>query len=730
MFNLLVSGTADAWEGDDLKMPVDRFNSYSGKLAAKIDVDDPESLSQLDGIPSLVMYELGVLGRYGAVARYGRLRNVARYGQVVTFEFEPDPDIPFLPREKLVDFAAHLDMNRFEQNHRHWAIKDGPIPPALLKHGYKTLAPRSADTLADEYLLSIKRGQPDMAQEAKQELDALPLTTEVRAARERMRLDTGDEGAAVQTATEAPLPPASRPEPAAPDLLPVRARVIVIIVGLETYRTDAAHQIEPVPFARADAEAFKASIETVFEAYRPEVTVLLDEHATDATLRNELKAKIWSLGEEDLFIFYYAGHGFHDASGNRLTVWDTTVLNVDGTTLSVTADLLGPLQASPCQRVIAFVDACASKFKPLGRRVITPLDTAEFGAFLKSAAYCGVFLSCRPGEQSFPDSDLGHGVWTYYLLRALNGQAEAALGPDRYLTNTSLQDYLRQEVPRHTTAHPRIRAVQTPEAVITATNSFAIRQVPAPEATLPAAAPAPAPAGVTAAPAEPKLEIYSGTSTQFFADRFAQAFPGVRGVRWFTEESDIQRRMMRLLKDPITFENTSPVWWWADGNIHIDHFRYLGGRSYLMDVTELEITRIAAITGHAYWGHFVYVEVAGMSATGANRTSPEAIAAAVDRHGYADEEYGLVDGTIPVSRPEFDDGAAEINGELQDIIGRAELRVRYLTPYNFLIAPNGSPINNNRFDQELVRLLRQVLRDASTFDQLVEAVRKLPRRDR
>jgi hypothetical protein len=207
MFNLLVSGTAGAWESDDLKMPVDRFNSYSGKLAAKIDVDDPATLSQLDGIPSLVMYELGVLGRYSAVARYGRLRNVARYGQVVTFEFEPDPDIPFLPREKIVDFAAHLDMNRFEQNHRHWAIKDGPIPPALLKYGYKTLAPRSADTLADEYLLSIKRGQPDIAHEAKQELDALPLTPEVRAARERIGLDTGGERAAIPTAAGTPLPP-------------------------------------------------------------------------------------------------------------------------------------------------------------------------------------------------------------------------------------------------------------------------------------------------------------------------------------------------------------------------------------------------------------------------------------------------------------------------------------------------------------------------------------------
>ena len=72
-----------------------------------------------------------------------------------------------------------------------------------------------------------------------------------------------------------------------------------------------------------------------------------------------------------------------------------------------------------------------------------------------------------------------HGVWTYFLLKALKGDAEEALGPERYLTDTALRDYLRSEVSRYVTREMQVRGNQTPQAIIDATNTFAIRQVPA-----------------------------------------------------------------------------------------------------------------------------------------------------------------------------------------------------------------------------------------------------------
>jgi len=142
MFNLLVSGVAGAWEGAHLDMDLDRFNTYSGKSREIIDPDDPASLRQLDATVALVLDELGVEGPNAKVVRHGRLRNVARYGQVVSCQIELDPERPYLPREKIVDFQRHLDMHRLEQGRTHWAIKDGDFPPALLEAA--TLEP-SAD---------------------------------------------------------------------------------------------------------------------------------------------------------------------------------------------------------------------------------------------------------------------------------------------------------------------------------------------------------------------------------------------------------------------------------------------------------------------------------------------------------------------------------------------------------------------------------------------------------
>ncbi len=43
--------------------------------------------------------------------------------------------------------------------------------------------------------------------------------------------------------------------------------------------------------------------------------------------------------------------------------------------------------------------------------------------------------------------------------------------------------------------------------------------------------------------------------------------------------------------------------------------------------------------------------------------------------------------------PEYDDGTAVINGKVVDMKNEAELRIRYLTPYNFIICAQFNPVN-------------------------------------
>jgi len=106
------------------------------------------------------------------------------------------------------------------------------------------------------------------------------------------------------------------------------------------------------------------------------------------------------------------------------------------------------------------------------------MDETELKEFLDAAEYSAVFLSCKPGQKSRPDHSLKHGIWTYFLLKALRGEDDAALDDGRILTDRSLRDYLAEVVPKYITKSTSHIAHQTPMAIVAATTTFAIRHVP------------------------------------------------------------------------------------------------------------------------------------------------------------------------------------------------------------------------------------------------------------
>ena len=265
-------------------------------------------------------------------------------------------------------------------------------------------------------------------------------------------------------------------------------RVVAIIVALENYRRPSSGDALPsVAFAHADADAIGDAVREIFTDMLPDdviVETIKDGDASLVAVRDQLSYTIRNLSEDDLFIFYYAGHGFHGSGGNRLSTYDTNRTNIGGTSLLMRDDLLEPLAESACKQALVFVDACAEQFREVveSRDVIANLDVEEVEEFLDSGWYLGVFLSCSPGEKSYPAAKLGHGIWTHFLLEALSGRADRALTRDRWLTDGGLRDYLCQEVPRFITRETSIRGTQTPQAIVSGSNSFRIHYAPPPPA--------------------------------------------------------------------------------------------------------------------------------------------------------------------------------------------------------------------------------------------------------
>src|SRR5690606_30679731 len=121
--------------------------------------------------------------------------------------------------------------------------------------------------------------------------------------------------------------------------------------------------------------------------------------------------------------------------------------------------------------------ACAENMKKdvFSRSLILELSEVEIARELEGDDYVGVFLSCSDGEKSHSSSAIGHGIFTWHLLRALRGEEPRALARCRWLTDVSLRDWLRSEIRSFITKRTNIRGTQTPRAILNSAHTFRIR---------------------------------------------------------------------------------------------------------------------------------------------------------------------------------------------------------------------------------------------------------------
>ncbi len=262
-------------------------------------------------------------------------------------------------------------------------------------------------------------------------------------------------------------------EAASSVLLPAHGRVVAIAVGLEHYQ---GARFSAVDFASADAREFVELLPNIY-GDRVDSELFVDSDATKTTLDYQIGQAVQAANVDDLFLFFYAGHGFFGAGDNRLTAFDTGTANILETSVSLYETLLKPLSESACRRALLFIDACATQTD--GRLPISSFDREAIGLpDGDTDEYHAVFLSCSRGQSSYSSPALRHGIWTYHLLRALRGEDKAAFANGNAITDVSLRDYLRESVPRYVRESTTMRSRQVPEAIIRATSTFRIREFP------------------------------------------------------------------------------------------------------------------------------------------------------------------------------------------------------------------------------------------------------------
>ncbi len=126
MFSILVAADGLAWEKEQT-MTVDssRFKEYSGAEGEAVSLDRPESFGPVEAADALLMYESGATGPNVGVVRVGKISDIRVGKAKMSFRFK---ETGRLPRSVVHEHASLLDLDSFELNRTHWAIKDGTIP--------------------------------------------------------------------------------------------------------------------------------------------------------------------------------------------------------------------------------------------------------------------------------------------------------------------------------------------------------------------------------------------------------------------------------------------------------------------------------------------------------------------------------------------------------------------------------------------------------------------------
>lgn len=229
-------------------------------------------------------------------------------------------------------------------------------------------------------------------------------------------------------------------------------------------------------------------------------------------------------------------------------------------------------------------------------------------------------------------------------------------------------------------------------------------------------------------------------STVFFARRIASAFSGDRGVKVYTDKKKIARMLCKLLESPVQFKegleraDRDPIWWFRSRSAEsISHCEYLGHRRLLLNSDELLIKRISVFRDNArYYRQYIYVEVEPDKPSGLYQINHEHKESYIKDFGYYDEEFALFKPkwylpTFKITRQEYDDGCARRLCHYFKTSGKAQLRLRYLSPYNFIIAAKFSPFNNPDFERKSEEYFNKLLSDEISLEDFDKFMKQFPK---
>jgi tetratricopeptide (TPR) repeat protein len=213
---------------------------------------------------------------------------------------------------------------------------------------------------------------------------------------------------------------------------------IAVVIGINDY--DHWPVLE---FAVNDAGAVARMLaRTGFD----DITTIFDKEATQRRILSELFDTLpQKVGPDDRVLFYFAGHGQTEDLNNGGKAGH--IIPVDAGTADFAATAISMEQIRslssriPAKHILYVMDSC---YSGLGLSRSYGISTQLSGYLRKVISMRVVQIITAGGKGEQVQERQGHGLFTTYLLRALDGQAD--INKDGVVTGTELGAYLRPQV--------------------------------------------------------------------------------------------------------------------------------------------------------------------------------------------------------------------------------------------------------------------------------------------
>ncbi len=247
-------------------------------------------------------------------------------------------------------------------------------------------------------------------------------------------------------------------QPVEPVAAPKRTRdQWAVVIGVGQYNSSAIPQLR---YAVADAELVHRVLVSQGGFKKENVLLLTDKTERKPTLR-DLK---WALGtflarsakKDDLIVIFYAGHGAPEidprgAESDGLAKYlvpsdaDPNDLYSTGLPMDEFQTIFDRIEAD---RVVVFLDACYSgaaggRTFASRRTRATRVDEVFLDRLTRSKGRA-IITASRGSEVSLEVPELGHGLFTHYLVQGLRGAAD--LDRDGIVSLQEVYQYLEQQV--------------------------------------------------------------------------------------------------------------------------------------------------------------------------------------------------------------------------------------------------------------------------------------------